>query len=159
MRGEKGVAVVTHPDIRWGRCDIKTVGLLANVGVAALLAFVGTVLLVGLWLSGWLSRRVDAHMARLNVEVTLRSFLRSLISLALKVLVVITVASMLGVATTSFIAVLGAAACYAASAIAGRLLLSSINSMSRWHKPGGPLSAHEVVEQFLDIILVGLRTP
>ena len=27
----KGVAVVTHPDIRWGRCDIKTVGLLANV--------------------------------------------------------------------------------------------------------------------------------
>lgn len=28
---EKGVAVVTHPDIRWGRCDIKTVGLLPNV--------------------------------------------------------------------------------------------------------------------------------
>lgn len=28
---EKGVAVVTYPDIRWGRCDIKTVGLLPNV--------------------------------------------------------------------------------------------------------------------------------
>ena len=28
---KKGVAVVTHPDIRWGRCDIKTVGLLPNV--------------------------------------------------------------------------------------------------------------------------------
>jgi D-alanine transaminase len=27
----KGVAVVTQPDIRWGRCDIKTVGLLPNV--------------------------------------------------------------------------------------------------------------------------------
>ncbi|MDZ4113942.1 MAG: D-amino-acid transaminase, partial [Brevundimonas sp.] len=27
----KGVAVITHPDIRWGRCDIKTVGLLPNV--------------------------------------------------------------------------------------------------------------------------------
>ena len=27
----KGVAVVTHPDLRWGRCDIKTVGLLPNV--------------------------------------------------------------------------------------------------------------------------------
>lgn len=26
-----GVAVVTTPDIRWGRCDIKTVGLLPNV--------------------------------------------------------------------------------------------------------------------------------
>jgi D-alanine transaminase len=28
---EKGVAVVTIPDVRWGRCDIKSVGLLANV--------------------------------------------------------------------------------------------------------------------------------
>ncbi len=28
---KKGVAVITQPDIRWGRCDIKTVGLLANV--------------------------------------------------------------------------------------------------------------------------------
>jgi D-alanine transaminase len=27
----KGVAVITQPDIRWGRCDIKTVGLLPNI--------------------------------------------------------------------------------------------------------------------------------
>ncbi len=27
---EKGVKVITIPDIRWGRCDIKTVGLLPN---------------------------------------------------------------------------------------------------------------------------------
>jgi D-alanine transaminase len=30
-RAEQGVAVLTQPDIRWGRCDIKTVGLLPNV--------------------------------------------------------------------------------------------------------------------------------
>jgi D-alanine transaminase len=29
-RGANGVAVITQPDIRWGRCDIKTVGLLPN---------------------------------------------------------------------------------------------------------------------------------
>jgi D-alanine transaminase len=29
-RAAKGVAVVTQPDQRWGRCDIKTVGLLPN---------------------------------------------------------------------------------------------------------------------------------
>jgi D-alanine transaminase len=29
-RAAKGVAVVTTPEIRWGRCDIKTVGLLPN---------------------------------------------------------------------------------------------------------------------------------
>jgi D-alanine transaminase len=30
-RAAKGVAVITQPEIRWGRCDIKTVGLLPNV--------------------------------------------------------------------------------------------------------------------------------
>jgi D-alanine transaminase len=30
-RAEVGVKVLTQPDIRWGRCDIKTVGLLPNV--------------------------------------------------------------------------------------------------------------------------------
>ena len=31
VRAETGVKVLTQPDIRWGRCDIKTVGLLPNV--------------------------------------------------------------------------------------------------------------------------------
>src|SRR5258708_14105272 len=26
-----GAAVITHPDLRWGRCDIKSTNLLANV--------------------------------------------------------------------------------------------------------------------------------
>jgi D-alanine transaminase len=30
-RMEKGIAVSTQPDIRWGRCDIKTVQLLPNL--------------------------------------------------------------------------------------------------------------------------------
>ncbi|MBL8550431.1 MAG: D-amino-acid transaminase [Hyphomonadaceae bacterium] len=30
-RREKGVAVISAPDIRWGRCDIKTVNLLPNI--------------------------------------------------------------------------------------------------------------------------------
>jgi D-alanine transaminase len=30
-RAARGVGVITLPDIRWGRCDIKTVGLLPNV--------------------------------------------------------------------------------------------------------------------------------
>lgn len=29
-KARKGVAVITRPDNRWGRCDIKTVGLLPN---------------------------------------------------------------------------------------------------------------------------------
>jgi AcrR family transcriptional regulator len=42
-------------------------------------------------------------------------------------------------------------------AMAGRVLLSSINSMNRWHNPAGRLTAAAVVEQFLDIVLVGMK--
>jgi D-alanine transaminase len=28
---EEGVGVITHPDLRWGRCDIKSISLLPNV--------------------------------------------------------------------------------------------------------------------------------
>lgn len=41
-------------------------------------------------------------------------------------------------------------------AIAGRLLLSGLNQMARWHRPGGKLSAAEVIDQYLDIVLLGL---
>lgn len=30
-KAKTGVAVITQPDMRWGRCDIKTVGLLPNI--------------------------------------------------------------------------------------------------------------------------------
>ena len=43
-------------------------------------------------------------------------------------------------------------------AMAGRLLLSSVNSLSRWHKADGRMSAREVVEQFMDIVLSGLKS-
>lgn len=29
--GETGAAAITHPDLRWGRCDLKTLNLLPNV--------------------------------------------------------------------------------------------------------------------------------
>lgn len=41
-------------------------------------------------------------------------------------------------------------------AVAGRLLLSGLNQMSRWHRSGGPLKAGEVIDQYLDIVLLGL---
>ncbi len=88
-----------NADLLWG--TILAYG--SSIGLAAL------TLLVGLWLTGWLTRRMDEHMERLAVEVTLRRFLKSVTNLVLKVLVLISVASMLGVSTTSFIAILGAA--------------------------------------------------
>ncbi|MEO8153524.1 MAG: TetR/AcrR family transcriptional regulator [Rhizobacter sp.] len=41
-------------------------------------------------------------------------------------------------------------------ALATRLLLSGMNYLPRWHKAGGPLTAVQVVEQYLDMVLGGL---
>ncbi|MFM9927634.1 TetR/AcrR family transcriptional regulator [Variovorax sp. H27-G14] len=41
-------------------------------------------------------------------------------------------------------------------AMVGRLLLSALNHMPRWHKPGGTLSGVEVMQQFVDMLLYGL---
>jgi TetR/AcrR family transcriptional regulator, cholesterol catabolism regulator len=42
------------------------------------------------------------------------------------------------------------------AAMAGRLLLSGLNQMARWHRPGGALHAREVIDQYLDMVLLGL---
>ncbi len=41
-------------------------------------------------------------------------------------------------------------------AMAGRFLLSALNHMPRWHKPDGKLSAVQVMQQFLDMLMYGL---
>jgi AcrR family transcriptional regulator len=41
-------------------------------------------------------------------------------------------------------------------AVLGRLLLSGLNHMPRWHQPKGRLSAAQVVDQYLSIVLQGV---
>jgi small conductance mechanosensitive channel len=60
-------------------------------------------------------------MMRRGLDVSLQSFLSSLISVSLKVLLLITVAGMLGIQTTSFVAVLGAAGLAVGLALQGSL--------------------------------------
>lgn len=78
-------------------------------------------LIIGLWLIKALTKGVDKGMERADVEITLRRFLKSLISILLKVLLLISVASMIGIATTSFIAILGAAGLAVGLALQGSL--------------------------------------
>jgi len=42
-------------------------------------------------------------------------------------------------------------------ATAGRLLLSTLNQMTRWIKRDGRLTPRQVIEQYLDIILIGMK--
>jgi len=81
--------------------------------------------LVVLFVGFWIIKRVVGLMAkgmeRKEVEVTLRRFLESLVSILLKALLLISVATMVGIQTTSFIAVLGAAGLAIGLALQGSL--------------------------------------
>jgi small conductance mechanosensitive channel len=66
------------------------------------------VLIVGLYVTNWLSRAISRAMSRRHFDVSLQSFLSSMIGVGLKVLLLITVAGMLGIQTTSFVAIIGA---------------------------------------------------
>lgn len=79
------------------------------------------ILWVGLRLIKWVVGLLDSQFERKNTDTTLRPFLKSIISAILKVMLFISVISMLGVETTSFIAVLGAAGLAIGLALQGTL--------------------------------------
>jgi len=79
------------------------------------------VLVIGLWLIRRIVNVMVSALDTAGVDESLAQFLRSLASMALKVLLLISVASMVGIATTSFVAVLGAAGLAIGLALQGSL--------------------------------------
>lgn len=79
----------------------------------------GVALVVGWWLIGWASRLIAVATGKL--DVSLAGFLTSLVNIVLKVLLLITVAGMVGFETTSFVAILGAAGLAVGLALQGTL--------------------------------------
>ncbi|MBN1926309.1 MAG: mechanosensitive ion channel [Prolixibacteraceae bacterium] len=79
------------------------------------------VLILGLWVIKVLVRIVTKGLDKRLSDPSLSSFLRSFISILLKVLLVISVMSMLGIQMTSFIAILGAAGLAVGLALSGML--------------------------------------
>ena len=76
-------------------------------------------LVVGMWLINRFVRLLDSKLGKR--DPTLNTFLCGLISAILKVLLLISVASMVGIATTSFIAIIGAAGLAIGLALQGSL--------------------------------------
>lgn len=79
------------------------------------------VFIIGLTVINWAGKLVSKSMNRRNVDVSLRSFLSSMVSVGLKVLLLITVAGMLGIQTTSFVAIIGALGLAVGLALQGSL--------------------------------------
>ena len=94
-------------------------GLAIRYGLKFILAIV--VLIVGLLVIKWITKAMVRFMKKGDVNESLIPFLKSLTSILLKVMLVISVMSMVGIQMTSFIAVLGAAGLAVGLALQGTL--------------------------------------
>lgn len=79
------------------------------------------VLVVGLWIISLIVKGFHKTSERSSMDPSLEKFLGSLFGMALKIMLVISVISMLGIETTSFIAILGAAGLPVGFALQGSL--------------------------------------
>jgi small conductance mechanosensitive channel len=78
-------------------------------------------LLIGWWLISKLTSSIGRVLEARKVDRALSSFIGSLVSIVLRILLLISVASMIGVETTSFIAMIGAAGLAIGLALQGSL--------------------------------------
>ncbi|MBU3675981.1 MAG: mechanosensitive ion channel [Chitinophagaceae bacterium] len=97
----------------------KVIHIITTFGpklLGALLVFV-----LGLYIINILARVLNKVLIRRGVDVSLHSFLGSMVTVGLKVLLLISVAGMIGIETTSFVAVVGALGLAVGLALQGSL--------------------------------------
>lgn len=97
----------------------KAIELGMEYGPKVVLALI--TLIIGLWIIGGVSNVLRKLMSSRHVDDTLAPFVNSLVTWGLRVLLFISVASMVGIETTSFVAVLGAAGLAVGLALQGSL--------------------------------------
>jgi len=87
------------------------------------LSLIGAIaaLIIGMWIINVIVKQIANVMAKRNVDPSLEPFLRSVLSITLKVALVISVAGMVGIEMTSFVAILGAAGLAVGLAMQGTL--------------------------------------
>ncbi|MFC2127159.1 mechanosensitive ion channel family protein [Bacteroidota bacterium] len=79
------------------------------------------ILIIGLWVIKRIISITNKLMSKSKLEVSLQDFLSDLINWTLKALLIITVLGQLGIATTSFVAIIGAAGLAVGLALQGTL--------------------------------------
>lgn len=90
-----------------------------SYGVKILVAI--AVLILGSWVIKLLGRGIGRMLGKMDVEETLRPYLQGILTTLLKVILYISVIGMLGIQTTSFVAILGAAGLAVGMALQGSL--------------------------------------
>lgn len=79
------------------------------------------VLIIGLWIINRMVSLLGKTMQKRNVDESLQPFLKSMMSIGLKAMLIISVAGIVGIETTSFVAVIGAAGLAVGLALQGTL--------------------------------------
>jgi small conductance mechanosensitive channel len=93
--------------------------MVVQYGSQVLLAIV--TLVIGWWIIGILTAAIHVLMEKRNIDRTLHGFIGALVGIGLKVILLVSVAGMIGVETTSFIALIGAAGLAVGLALQGSL--------------------------------------
>ncbi|OZY57742.1 mechanosensitive ion channel protein MscS [Pseudomonas lundensis] len=93
--------------------------MIMEYGSRVLLALI--TLVVGWWLINRLTAKLGNLLALRKADLALQGFISSLANIILKVLLVVSVASMIGIQTTSFVAAIGAAGLAIGLALQGSL--------------------------------------
>lgn len=140
----------------------KFVEFLMNYGPKVLGAIV--VLIIGLWVIGSITRFIKNSFEKREMDASLRGFLSSMIAVILKVLLIISVMSMVGIAVTSFIAILGAAGLAIGLALSGTLQNFAggvIILIFKPYKVGDFITAqgHSGTVEEIQIFVTMLKTP
>jgi len=122
------------------------------------------ILIIGLWLSKKIVKLTQKLMAKKGVDVTLQKFLGDLLNWAFKILVFITAIAQVGVETTSFIAILGAAGLAVGLALQGSLANFAGGALIMIFKPfkvGDFIEAqgHTGVVKEIQIFVTKLNSP
>lgn len=99
--------------------NIDIMGLVLEYGPRLLFAIL--TLVIGLWIVNLIVKAFGSALERSETDETLKGFLKSIVSVLLKIMVYITAIGMLGVQMTSFVAILGAAGLAVGLALSGTL--------------------------------------
>lgn len=92
-------------------------------------------LVIGFWIAGLISSKIKKSLEKHNVDKSLAPFLNSMINITLKLLVLLSAASMFGVEVTSFIAIFSALAFAIGLALQGNLSHMAAGILILFFKP------------------------
>ncbi len=106
---------------------------LIEYGTSLLMAV--AIILIGFWLVKRINKMVSSLFRKKDYDPSLESFLASAISISLRILVIITALSQLGIEMTSFVALLGAAGLAIGMAFSGTLSNLAGGVMILFFKP------------------------